>query len=331
MKFLQLMLLGAFCLLSATYAKTYKISTVNWAGWSFLDVADQKGFWKKLGVDVEIVHFEDGAIMHDKMITGGVDLSMNMVPYTVWMNDKVKPVAVLMETNWSHGGDKIVVKDPESFKKGSGSKVIGIYLQGYPLEYFMQRYLTSIGRSLSEYTLVKMQPAELVEQFKVGRLEAIVIFEPLASKAIEGGSGEVVATTADFNGVIREGLYTFTNRLETYPRKDVVAILRGMIRALQWIGDEKNRKELYAIMNEHTFFNEKAPYPDVALEQMLNEVRIHTSVDALNSQNNNELPRYFDELLQFLEEQKWRKKGGDDETFLFLDYLKEALELEQAQ
>lgn len=286
-------------LFTTSYSKTYRISTVNWAGWAFLDVADQKGFWKELGVNVELVHFEDGAIMHDKMIIGEVDLSMNMMPYTIWMHDKVKPVSVLMESNWSHGGDKIVVKDADTFKKGTGTKVIGIYLQGYPLEYFLQRYLRSIGRSLSEYSLVKMQPSELVNQFNVGRLQAIVIFEPLASKAVEGGNGEVVATTADFNGVIREGLYTFKKRLLSYPREDVVNIIRGIIRALRWIDDEKNQREFYTIVNEHTFFNEKEPYSDEVLAQMLHEVKVHTDLQTLSDQNLKELPLYFKSLLFF--------------------------------
>lgn len=311
------------------YAKTYKISTVNWAGWAFLDVAEQKGFWKELGGDVEVVHFEDGAIMHDKMITGGVDLSMNMMPYAVWMNDNVKAVSVLMESNWSNGGDKIIVRDVEAFKKGLGPKVIGVYLSGYALEFFLEQYLNAHGQSLSNYSVVKMQPSELVKQFNAGRLQALVIFEPLASKVIEEGKGEVVATTADYHGVIREGLYTFNERLRTYPKEDVVNILRGIIRALVWIGDEKNKKEFYDILNTHTFFHQEEPYPDAVLDQMLQEVKVHSSVEMLSQQNSIELPLYFEKVLKFLSAQKWRTEKATDGNMLFLSYLKEALEQEK--
>lgn len=310
------------------YAKTYKISTVNWAGWAFLDVAEQKGFWKELGVDVEVVHFEDGAIMHDKMITGGVDISMNMMPYAIWMHDKVKPVSVLMESNWSNGGDKIVFRNAKAFKQGIGPKVIGVYLSGYALEYFLEKYLSAHGQSLTDYSVVKMQPSELVSQFNAGRLQAVVIFEPLASKVVELGKGEVVATTADYHGVIREGLYTFNERLQTYPKEDVVNILRGIIRALVWIGDERNKKEFYEILNTHTFFHQNEPFPTTALEQMLQEVKVHSSIEELTNQNITELPLYFEKLLKFLSDQKWRTENKTDGDILFLDYLKEALQKE---
>lgn len=311
------------------YGKTYKISTVNWAGWAFLDVAEQKGFWKDLGVDVEVVHFEDGAIMHDKMITGGVDLSMNMMPYTIWMHDKVRPVSVLMESNWSHGGDKIIVRDAEAFLEGKGTKVIGIYLNGYALEFFLEHYLSSHGKSLSDYSIVNMQPSELVNQFNAGRLQAVVIFEPLASKILETGKGKVVATTADYHGVIREGLYTFKNRLLTYPREDVINILRGIVRALDWIGNESNKNEYYQILNTHTFFHQKEPFPDSVLTQMLHEVRVHSDKSKLLQQNVTELPLHFVKLLQFLADQKWRTSTTTASDILFLEYLKEAIEREK--
>lgn len=316
-------------LFSINYAKKYKIATVNWAGWAFLDVAEQKGFWKELGVDVEVVHFEDGAIMHDKMITGGVDLSMNMMPYTIWMHDKVKPVSVLMESNWSNGGDKIIVRNVKTFEQGAGPKVIGVYLDGYALEFFLEHYLRAQGQSLTDYSIVKMQPSELVNQFNAGRLHAVVIFEPLASKVVEIGKGSVVATTADYKGVIREGLYTFSERLKTYPKEDVVNILRGMIKAMVWIGDEQNKEEFYRILNKHTFFQQEEPFSDIVLEQMLDEVRVHSSFKELLEQNDTELPDYFSRLKKFLEDQKWRPTKATEDTVLYLDYLKEAIKREQ--
>lgn len=308
--------------------RTYKIATVNWAGWSFLDVAEVKGYWKELGVNVEIHRFSDGAIMHDKMITGDVDFCMNMMPYTVWMHQKVKPVSVLMETNWSHGGDKIILRSPEQFLSGGGKKIIGVYLSGYPLEYFLNSYLKSKGLNFRDYSLVKMQPSELVKQFNIGRIDAAVIFEPLASKITQTGIGTVVATTADYPGVIREGIYTFHDRLVTYPKEDIIKILQGIIRATQWIDNRDNRSEFYTILNEKTFFTETTDFTPEQLELMLSEVKIHSST-AIVERNFEELAEYFKNLNIFLNEQGWIKSSEGEVQLLYLSYLQEALQLEQ--
>lgn len=324
---LLMLLLSSFLSGDPLNSRTYKLATVNWAGWSFLDVAEVNGYWADLGVNVEINRFSDGAIMHDKMITGGVDFCMNMMAYTVWMNQKVKPVSVLMETDWSHGGDKFIVRSPEKFLSGSSKKIIGVYLSGYSLEYFLYSYLKKNDLKLSDYTLIKMQPSELVNQFNAGRIDAAVIFEPLASRITGKGNGTAVATTADFPGVIREGLYTFHERLVTYPEEDIVKILRGIIRAMKWIEARENRTEFHRILNEKTFFNESSDFTPEQLEGMLSEVKIHTP-ETLGKYNFEELEQYFTDLLHFLREQQWATSSETAENLLFLTYLRKALEQE---
>ncbi len=324
------MLLLMACMFSAEGKNKYTIATVNWAGWSFLDVAEVKGYWSDLGVDVEILRFNDGAIMHDRMLTGEVDFSMNMMPYSVWMNQNVKPVSVLMETNWSDGGDKLILRSPEEFFSDGGKKVIGVYLMGYSLEYFIHSYLKSKGLKLSDYTLVKMLPSDLVKQFNIGRLDAVAIFEPLASKITQTGKGIIVTTTADYPGVIREGLYTFHDRLITYPKEDVIKILRGIIRGMEWIDATDNRSEYYTILNEKTFFNESFNFSPEQLERMLSEVRIHT-LTTMNQYNFDQLGNYFKDLFVFLNEQNWLDSADGSENMLYLSYLKEAIRLELKQ
>ncbi len=90
--------------------KVYKLATVNWVGWSPANVADVKGFWKKEGVNVKV--FVMPTIKkRDYFFENGLsDLTYFMLGESVRFYMDGVHIKVLSELNWSHGGDKIVIK-----------------------------------------------------------------------------------------------------------------------------------------------------------------------------------------------------------------------------
>lgn len=310
----------------AQKTKTYRISTVNWAGWSFLNVAKEKGIWDELGVSVDVKHFQNGALMHDAMLIGDIDFSMNMLPYMYWMNTHVQPVSMLLETNWSTGGDMFII-NPKISLNDQQKKTVGIYVDGYALEFFAGQYLEKEGIDIKNFTFLYMKPDELVQQFIAGRLTAVVLFEPLTSMITSQNKGKVVATTADFPGVIREGLYTFKSRLVSFPKEDMINILRGIIRASRWLQNPANQKEFYSILNNHTFLNEDN-FSDKELSEMLKSVKIHTLND-LKKENFANSTKYFSNLQTFLLKNKMTNKSTNPEELLALEYLSEAVKREE--
>ena len=103
--------------------RTYRIATVAWAGWSPLQAAEVKGFWTELGIKVQPVTYNDPTLVLEAVRDNRVDFAMDMVGSIASLYMNGEPAVIIAETNWSHGGDKIIVKKPTSYCRIQGRAV----------------------------------------------------------------------------------------------------------------------------------------------------------------------------------------------------------------
>ncbi len=253
----------------------YKIATTAWAGWSALNVADVKGFWKEEGVTVELVHYYGAPVLVDVIMAGKVDLNVNMVGDVVDMQLKGSDMTILAELDWSHGGDQMILKKGVNLHEQLG-KPVGIHYNSPAIWYFMQRYLENEGLDFSNFRLVEMGPDDLVNQFTAGRFFMIQHYSPYALSAAQKGNGVVAATSADYPGVIPECVYGLKSHLMKIPRGDLKKILRGIVRGADWLNNPDNLKAYKEILNRETF-KDHPDYNDAELSTIIGQVRIHTS------------------------------------------------------
>src|SRR6266853_563750 len=107
---LKLMLLSAFLALGSTlHAEPLKIGYSDWPGYTVLEVAKQKGWFKDAGVDVELVWF-DYLPSLDAFSAGKID-GVTVVATDALVNGangaKSKIIALL---DYSDGSDMIIGK-----------------------------------------------------------------------------------------------------------------------------------------------------------------------------------------------------------------------------
>ncbi len=248
-------------------SRPYRVATVAWAGWSPLHVADEKGFWKRLGIDVEVVDYDDPIVILEAMRAGRIDFAMDMAGTLVGVYMEGTPVVALAETNWSHGGDRIIIKAGRGLRDHRGGP-LGVFLNRPSCLYFLGLYLRPRGLSLSDFRIVEINPKDMAAQFAVGRLPVIVSYDPWALRAMEEGGGVCLATSADFPGCIPECMWAYRKRLQEIPAEDVTKVIRGWIHAARWVGEPENRKEFLDILNRRTF-REEGPYSEEELSRLL--------------------------------------------------------------
>lgn len=290
----------------AAAAKTYRMAVPSWAGFSPCHVADAKGFWKSEGVDVMVV--TTNAPMHITMLKDRlVDLTFDMIGTATGLYQEGTPITVVAETDWSHGGDKIIVKSDADMSKLKALP-IGIYYNQPSVTYFLDQYLSTIGIAISNARIVEMEPTTLTDNFIAGRLGIIVNFDPDAIRAERQGNGKVVATSATYEGAIPEGMIALEDVLKTIPREDLVKIMKGWIKAAEWIQSPANWDEYMRILNAHTFKGDP-PYSESDLKAMVDAVRIHDR-ETLRERNRTGggLYTYLTNLKSFLEKNDMLKK-----------------------
>ena len=270
------LLLAAICLLSfaaAGHAARYTVATVAWMGWSPLHVAEARGFWEDRGIHVRVINYDDPIVILEAIKAGRIDFAMDMIGSLAGVYMDGAPVRALAETDWSHGGDKIVVRRGETLKPHVG-KPLGVFLNLPSCLYFLGRYLETQDLRLDDFRIVEIAAEDLAAQFIAGRIPAIVDYDPWALRALEKGNGTALASSADFEGCIPEGLWGYRDHLETIPDNAIVAFLLGWIDAAVWIHDPDNWPAYTEILNTRTFRG-LPDYPDADLRRMRNNVRIH--------------------------------------------------------
>lgn len=289
-----------FCLLTApVWGRTYKIATAAWVGWSPLHVARAQGFWEKQGLSVEVINYDDPIIILEAVKAGKIDLAMDMVGSLVGIFMSGEPVVAIAETNWSHGGDKIIVKKGHTIKEYQ-HQPLGVFLDLPSCHYFLHRYLEPRGLAVSDFRVVEMHPDDLAAQFIAGRIPVIVNYEPWATSAVEKGNGVVLADSSDFAGCIPECMWAYRDHLRAIPDQDIEKILRGWIRAVQWIHRSENQSAYYEILNSDTFPSLPA-YSENELQKMIQNVKIHTRADLVErNRTGGGLETFLSELKTFL-------------------------------
>jgi len=201
---------------SMAQARTYKIGVVPWTGWSPVHVAEAKGFWKEQGLDVKVFNFPSNIAADAALKNKRIDIDFEMIGTAVGLYWDGLPIVIIAETDWSHGGDKIIVKQNLQAADLKG-KPIGVYLNQPSVTYFLNHYLASVSLKLSDVRLVEMETGPLADKFIAGLFNVIVSYDPDALCAEREGKGKVVATSATYAGCIPEGMLILKDNLQTIP------------------------------------------------------------------------------------------------------------------
>ena len=261
------------------HARTYKIGVVPWVGWSSAHVAEARGFWKEQGLDVKVFGFSSNMDTNTALKNKRIDIGFDMIGTAVGLYQEGVPVVVIAETDWSHGGDKIVVKADLDATELKG-KPVGVYLNQPSVAYFLNHYLVTIDLKISDVRMVEMETAALADKFIEGLFQVIVSYDPDALRAEREGNGKVIATSATYEGCIPEGMMLLRETLQEIPPEDLAGILKGVVKASEWIQDPVNWQEYMDILNAYTF-REDGPYSEQDLQDMVAAVRIHDAATLL--------------------------------------------------
>jgi len=258
---------------SALPAQTYRFATDPWIAWAPVWAAQELGLWKKRGVDVEVVGFTGGDTVA-AFKAGKVDFAMVMAGTAVGIQigDGIA-VKVLAEVDWSHGGDKMLVEKGVQLAQLKKQR-IGIYEDSPAVHMFLAAKLHQQGLSAADFEVVVLEDVEsLTSQFLAGRVACAITYEPYAQQATEKGLCEVIATTADFPGVMPECIAVRADKLARMPPAHVAAVLQGWIEAVEWCQDPKNDAAFTRLCVERVFAEEKVEPAEIPA--MLKNVRIH--------------------------------------------------------
>src|SRR5882762_5658248 len=191
-------------ILARVNAAPLKLAYSDWPGYTVLEVAKQKGWFKDAGVDVELAWFEylpsidafsagkvDGVLIvaTDALVTGA-------------NGSKSKIIALL---DFSEGSDMIVgAPGVESIKDLKGKKIgIEVTLVEHLL---LLKALEVNGMTQDDVDLVNTATDKTPETLGSGKVAAIGAWYPISGQALKVAGSKKLYTSAEAKGLIYDVL-----------------------------------------------------------------------------------------------------------------------------
>lgn len=233
---------------SAVKMPHFNLVLNTWVGYGPFWLAQEKGFFKEEGIDVNIATSDDPAQRKAAVLKGEVDGVADTVDLLVLARDQSVPSIAVSQLDVSLGADGILVT--EAIKKVEDLKGKRIAVQkNFVSEALLQYVLERHGMSLKDVEVVDMEAGAAGAAFVAGQIDIAVTFEPWMSKAkTERPGSKVLISSADEPGVIVDILTIREAYLKDHP-EEVKKVMRAWFKAVDYWS--KNKDEANRIMAAH--------------------------------------------------------------------------------
>ena len=215
-----------------------------WPGWFPWQVAADQGLFAKNGVDVELKYFENYTDSLNALSTGNIDANSQT------MNDTISSVAggakeriVLVNDN-STGNDQIIAREGIASVADLKGKTVAAE-EGTVDHYLLLLALQKAGLGPADVKFTPLATDAAAAAFVAGRVDAVGVFAPFTTTALERQGSKAIATSKDFPGAIPDHLVVNPSLIQDRP-DDVQALVKTWFDTVDWI--RTNRDQAIAIM-----------------------------------------------------------------------------------
>lgn len=227
-------------------ADPLKIAYSDWPGWTVLEIAKQKGWFKDAGVDVDLKWFDYSPSL-DAFSAGKVD-AVTVVPSDALVigSSGAKSKFVFI-TDFSEGNDMIVgAPGINSIKDLKGKKVgIEVTLVEHLL---LMRALKVNGMAPTDVTLVKTATNDTPQTLASGQVSAIGAWYPVSGQALKlVANSKPLFTSADAKGLIWDVLAVNPQSYADH-KADWKKVASVFYKCVAYLKDPKTRDDAISIM-----------------------------------------------------------------------------------
>ncbi len=236
----------AVCAATVLQAAPLKVAYSDWPGWTAFAIAEQKGWFKDAGVEVELLWFEYGPSM-EAFTAGKVDAVMvTNGDGLVTGAGGAKNIAILI-TDFSNGNDMVVAKPGIKSVKDLKGKKIGLEV-GFVPHLLLLNGLKKAGLSESDVTLVPTPTSQTPQVLASGQVDAIAAWQPNSGQALAALPGATaVYTSADQPGLIYDTVSVSPQSL-AQRRADWVKFASVWDKIVAYLADPATKEDGIKIM-----------------------------------------------------------------------------------
>jgi NitT/TauT family transport system substrate-binding protein len=266
-----------------------------------LTIAEQKGYFKEAGLQVDIADFAGGGKALQALIGGSADVVSGAYEHTITLQNKNQYITAFIMTGQA---PQIVVAvsrktmpDYHQISDLKGKK-IGISAPGSSTNMVANVVLAHAGLNPGDVSFIGVgTAASAVDALRSGRIDAIANTEPVISLLEKSNDIIIIADTrtiagteAIFGGPMPAGsLYAKESFLKNNPAT-VQALASAMLKALHWL-DTASPEEVAAVVPENYLLGDPKLYkmaftkirPAISLDGLFTSAATTTALRALST------------------------------------------------
>ncbi|MBI5728815.1 MAG: ABC transporter substrate-binding protein [Candidatus Magasanikbacteria bacterium] len=232
----------------------------KWPGYIGFYIANEKGYFKEAGLNVEFKSYPSLTEIYSDYLSGKIQGAANLtmdVVNQVYAGFDQKIVLVM---DYSSGSDGIIASPSvKRFADIKGKRVA--FEHGTLEEYFLRYALNKNNINFSEIAPVNRSPEKAAEAVVNGEADVAVTYEPFMSAALLKSKGNKIYSSREAPGFITD-ILTFNSAFVKEHPDTIEVILRAYFKAIQFWKDNPNEAQAIA-----------AKYLDSPLDQVATQLQ----------------------------------------------------------
>ena len=221
---------------SAKADDTIRILCPTWSGYAPIFVASDLGYFKSMGLTVDIKFDDERADVMAAMARGDIDMDLRTVgEYQGRPRDADTPGVIIGTIDESLGGDGVIADGSIKSVKDLKGKIVASELN-IPGRLLLQLDLHKYGMTLNDVKLKEIATADTVSVFADPSVSAVVSYQPYMSQALKVDAARnptEIVSSAKYPGYIVDVIIVRADDLKANPTK-YRNFLRGIYKAIDY-------------------------------------------------------------------------------------------------
>ncbi|HVG50213.1 MAG TPA: ABC transporter substrate-binding protein [Xanthobacteraceae bacterium] len=224
------------------------------SGFTASYVAQEQGFFKKRGIDMEFIQTMSSGNNPPALVSGSVQVAGPTLPTLLQANDSGLDLVIIgngavypLEADILVARQGSDIKSPADLK----GKTVGVPGIGALLHFMLVRNLQQNGVDPKSVRFIEVAFPQAADALKSGQIDAYPAQAPFTARILQSGAGYEVANwlknTPD--GTITV-IYATTRKWAEENKDTVKALQEGMREAVEF--SKNNRPEMYAAIAKYT-------------------------------------------------------------------------------
>ncbi|MFC5849096.1 CmpA/NrtA family ABC transporter substrate-binding protein [Deinococcus petrolearius] len=250
-------------------------------------MAQELGYFKKYGVEVNVIKQASWAATRDGLLSGDLQAAHCLfgLPLSVYTGiggpaGKELPIAMILDNNGqgialensfkAAGGDPKAAGEMIRKLVASGkAPTFAVTFPGGTHDIWMRYWLANAGVNQSKVGIITVPPPQMVANMKVGNMDGFCVGEPWPGVAVQQGIGFTHLTTQQLWRNHPEKALVL-NKDFSARRDEVKAVMRAVLDASAWLDSLPNRRQAAKVISASRYVNAPADVIEGRLEGKYN-------------------------------------------------------------